>query len=289
MLTEHQLEQRKPYITASGGAAALGLSRWQTPLDYWLEKNERAEPKPMNEAMSMGHRLEPMIRDWAKEQLDIPFRANTWVTRGVLGATLDGMVKKGERIAQIKTGGVTNRWSDLSDWGDENTDQIPQEYIVQVHIEMYCAEAPLCYVPTFLGDRGLVMYEVPWNEEVGAEIVRLLTDWHAEHLVGDVKPDGAASLETLSRVWRVEGKSVPLDPELRATFLARQETVSVAKKDYDAIKAEIAAVLDDAEIGTTPDGLITYKKTTRKAHEVPESTFRTMRAAKSKKQKTQAA
>ena len=51
MTREAWLDRRRAGIGGSDVAALLGLSRWKTPLDVFLDKTGRSEPIPDNEPM----------------------------------------------------------------------------------------------------------------------------------------------------------------------------------------------------------------------------------------------
>ena len=52
------LKERQQGIGGSEVAAVLGLSKWSTPFDVWLEKTSPIENAPPNLAMQLGTFLE---------------------------------------------------------------------------------------------------------------------------------------------------------------------------------------------------------------------------------------
>ena len=52
---------RHLYLGASDTPAALGKSRWKSPLSLWMGKLRISESKPQTEPMHWGHEHEPLI------------------------------------------------------------------------------------------------------------------------------------------------------------------------------------------------------------------------------------
>ena len=60
---EEWLRWRKKGIGGSDVSAILGINHWNSAIDLWLEKtNQRNKPVEVNEAMTWGTILEPVIR-----------------------------------------------------------------------------------------------------------------------------------------------------------------------------------------------------------------------------------
>jgi len=60
-------EKRRKGIGGTDVAAIMGINQYKTALDVYRQKTEKLEPTPMNKAMAMGIRLEPMIAQWVAE------------------------------------------------------------------------------------------------------------------------------------------------------------------------------------------------------------------------------
>lgn len=135
-LTPEILKERKTGIGGSDCAAVLGLSKWSTPLDIYLSKiDPDSQPIEQNGAMKWGHILEPVIvkeyenvTNQKVEQPDKIFRNEKY---NWLLANVDGIVSD-KLLLEVKTTKFFNE-----NWGEEGTDEIPQEYLIQV--AHYCA------------------------------------------------------------------------------------------------------------------------------------------------------
>lgn len=138
-------------ISASRGAAVLGLSKYQTPVQIWLQICEARRPGfcaerghklPVveeNAAMRWGSAFESVIIELAeaKTGLNISDReklvsANKYVTCHLDGVYTDGVIHEGK---------TTNGFAFREFWGEPGTDKIPQEYQVQVQHQLLCTGA----------------------------------------------------------------------------------------------------------------------------------------------------
>ncbi|MGN1152884.1 MAG: lambda-exonuclease family protein, partial [Candidatus Gastranaerophilaceae bacterium] len=64
------VEERRNYIGGSDIAAVMGMSRWKTQLQLWLEKTGEVEPVDLSqvEAVQLGSELEEFVaQKFAKE------------------------------------------------------------------------------------------------------------------------------------------------------------------------------------------------------------------------------
>jgi len=72
-------------------------------------------------------------------------------------------------------------------------------------------------------------------------------------------------------------KSISIEYELVDRWLIAKEALKLAKEMKETAESKMIAALDDAEVGECPEGILKYKKQTRKAYEVAESKYRVLR------------
>jgi putative phage-type endonuclease len=135
MITKEILEARSKGIGGSDVAAILGMSRYKTALDVWTEKTKPAEVvQPQNEFI-WGNRLEKVVADEYKTRnsckLIEPKKLFHDKTHSYLIANPDRIIRnseKGKGILECKTCSAYKN----SEWGEEESDQIPTEYLLQI-------------------------------------------------------------------------------------------------------------------------------------------------------------
>lgn len=280
-ITEEQRKQRIHHLGSSDMAAILGVDRWKTPTDIYLEKKGRLTEEPDAMIKLAGSRFEDGVLDFAQDELG-PLTRN--VEREVAGtpivAHIDAVVDASDEPVEVKTTGLFGPLFER--WGDDHTDQVPERVIVQCHVHMLATDRPICHVPAFIGGRGFVMFQVPRNEDL-AEICRAAAvRFWTENVEADVPPEGvAASLNIIKRLRRTPEKVTDVDPETVRAWLDAKEAASGASKALDEAQAAVLTAMGDAEAALCGDlGAITYFKTNRSGFTVKPTTFRTLRHRK---------
>ena len=194
------LERRRSGIGGSDVAPILGLSRWRTPRDIWLSKIDTAvdiEDRPTLQQL-IGTALEEHVLRLYSEQTGRTVRRSHQLLRDpdhpCLVANLDA--RAAGRIIEIKTA----RNSD--DWGDPGSDDIPQEYWLQVQHYLQVTRTPVADVAVMFLDEStpaVSVYEVPRSDQY-AEVVAELVDWWNRHVEGGTEPVPVTG-QDCSRRW----------------------------------------------------------------------------------------
>ena len=149
-------------ISASRGAAILGLSKWKTPVQVWLEIVESREPgfcaknnyellvKEENPSMRWGTAFESAIIELAKMKEGCIIHNqekyfNKHIHKGnkreeqVITCHIDGQFSEtGQPLHEGKT---TTLFYFADNFGEDGTDQVPMEYQIQCQHQMICTGA----------------------------------------------------------------------------------------------------------------------------------------------------
>jgi putative phage-type endonuclease len=160
---EQWLIERQKGIGGSDAAAALGLSKWKTPYQLYLEKRGEAAPDEESLPMKVGTALEPLVIQLyadatGRDVVRNPFEITRHATIPHMLATLDGRAEG--RVVEAKTAATKEGW------GEPGTDEIPQEYLIQVQHVLIVTALPVADVPVLFGNREFETYEVPADREL---------------------------------------------------------------------------------------------------------------------------
>lgn len=286
MLTPEQIADRPNKIGASDAARICGF--FGGDYDIWLEKTRRIEPFTGNEATRAGDLLEHAVITHAAKTLGaISLRTGVEVASAVypfITATLDAIpdLPTGDPcIIEAKTGGICSPLSD--EWGEPETDEIPEHYMIQVQHQMFAAgpEYQFVALSALIPPRGFCMYYIPRDEALIEAIVeRELKFW--EHVKSDTPPDGTPSMDALKRMRRTPKKTVEIDPSLLEMYREAQEKAKASEKEVDEAKSLLLAALGDAEAGDAGSEMVTYYESSRKGYVVEPTTYRQLRIKKVK-------
>lgn len=178
MLSEEMKLARLSYITGSDAAIICGLSPYTTPYELWEQKTRRSVSEDISHkpAVKAGIMLEPAIRDWLAQELQVPIRTITklivhddlpWMAGNIDGHIVKDSMREGA-IVEIKT------TSSPEGWGDVGSNIIPRNYLLQVVHYMAVCNADRCYVAVlirgvdfrhYLLERDLVLEEMLIQKE----------------------------------------------------------------------------------------------------------------------------
>jgi len=272
-LTALELERRRSFVTASDAAPIMGVSPYTNIADVYFHKTEGIMPAT-SECLSTGTLLEPSVIEWARGQIGV-IEDGDWHVHenGIIGATLDGQTPNRE-IVEAKTSGIVSPGFP-SKWGDEWTDEIPDEYVMQVQTQMLVTGFEKAFVPALIGGRGFVMYVVKASPSLQDLIRKSMESfWNDFVIPRKLPPDAAPQLETLKRIKRITGKTVLIDGELVREFRTQREIAKQAEKAKVAAQANLIAALGDAEFGEFDEGIVKYPVIERKGYEVAPTSFR---------------
>lgn len=145
---EEWLAERVNHIGASDCAALLGVSKWKSNVDLYREKVGGLKRFVTNEAIELGKRAEPALRELYaayNPQMTVDYHQYTIIFQEeypYVASTLDGeLTDEDERrgILEIKTASLTKR-NQWAEWDG----RIPNHYLTQVLHQMISTGYDFC-------------------------------------------------------------------------------------------------------------------------------------------------
>ena len=156
-------------ISASRGAAILGLSAWSTPVQVWLQIMESRYPGfcekhnyqlpefEYNAAMRWGHAFESSIIELAENKIGIEIvEREQLYTKDFLTCHIDGRYHIGDVLHEGKT---TNFRYYRENFGEPGTDRVPVEYQIQCQHQMICTGAEKVILSVLVFPRMVTDFE----------------------------------------------------------------------------------------------------------------------------------
>ena len=156
MLTAEQLLERKKGICGSDAAGVCGVSQWKTPVKVYLDKISDFISQEENPLFERGHILEPLVRDYFSSITNKDVKLQKNIIKDdknpfMLGH-VDGYLPEEKAIVEIKTANFFSK----SEWGEAFTDQIPNDYLVQVQHYLTVCNMLKAYVVVLFGDEKML-------------------------------------------------------------------------------------------------------------------------------------
>lgn len=253
MLTAAQIVARRRGIGSSDIAAVCGLSSWASPIDVWLSKTGQTGPVRDGDdlQLEMGHYLEPLCAARytraTGEQLDDP-------------KTVVYSPKHEWQLASPDRLRVTERWPveckigySLDGWGDDGTDQVPQQYICQVQWQMDVLGADVAHIAAILG-RTFRIYVVRKDDDLCQGLVQAGERFWKDYVLAGVQPPVTAHERDAAylqqRFERYTAKMVQATAEhdaVAAGLLEARERFDRAEEDVALYSNRLREFIGDME------------------------------------------
>lgn len=264
---------RSQTIGASEMAAACGLSPYQTPLELYLRKRGEIPPIEDNDAMRLGRLLEPVVKAEFIRSSGItladthpPMFRHPEHER--LSATPDGIIDA-LTLFEAKTAS----WRMKGEWGDESTDDVPTQYLVQTQAQMSVMGANLVHLAVLFDGAVLKTFKVLRNDD----LILLLTSAALELLEriknGDPPEPNWEHKSTpdLIRVMHstVNDVRVMLSNEAVSARIEYERLGKIAKEAEEAqkkLRAIYENEIGDNFAGVLPDGRMIRRKWIEPGH-----------------------
>lgn len=191
--TPEWLQLRKQGIGGSDAPGILGESKYEnaTPYQIYLEKLGLTDSKVIEDYQRRGHILEPAVLQWYREESKYDAQPVQAIYRSKefpwMQFTPDADIEGHDINVQVKTSRL------YSAWGDEHTDEIPLEIIIQSQHEMVVTGDPVTHIPVLLPSLEFRLFVVEADDAIQQSIIQAEHDfWHL-NILQCVEPDATSS------------------------------------------------------------------------------------------------
>jgi len=277
-LTKEQIELRRMRIGASEIGAVLGIDKYRTPLQLWMDKKGMA--REHNGAhLGWGHDVEgAILRNYARrngyELLPSP-GTMAHPTLPHLCATPDGLAVRNGVVRDVQAKNVEEHH--VREWGEPGTSDAPLFYVAQVTVELGILRGQMHDlddggdIAVSFGGRPPVGYPIPFNVELFGNLSEAASKFVRDYLETNKPPPLEGDRAALEYVKRRFAKSTGelLEPTSEAQHLVARlrllkEDAAEHEKEIEEAQAQLCALIGDA-LGF--DGLCTWSvvKEQRKA------------------------
>ena len=268
---------RAKYIGGSDIGAILGLSRFRTPLEVWMEKTGKESKKCDSLPLRFGSFAESFVASeystatgfelLIDESIYIhPQHAymSAHIDRFILG---DGDALPPNRILECKT---ANPFSS-GEWGEVGSDQVPMSYLCQCIWYMAITAIDRCDLAVLFGNSDFRIYEIARDPELEELVIaRATTFWH-DYVLKDIPPP-VSSEQDCQALFSKGDASMSIEATKQTIELTKRlhtlnSEIAVREEELSTIKQNIMQEMGEAE-------LLTYQGRTLATWKAPKPSFR---------------
>jgi putative phage-type endonuclease len=273
--------RRRLGITASEVGAACGVGRFGGPFDvYGFHKGLRPDLIP-TEPMIWGTLLEDPVAQYGAKEVGIKVRRVNRLLQSRLYpwllCSLDRWGSDGN-LVEVKTTGEFAK-----DWGEAETDQIPDDPMCQVQTQMAVTGAPGCHVFALFAGQHFKKYFVPRDDEK-IELIADITEnlWDRIQRSDPPQIDGSegAAAYLAERFKSPTGATIDLPEEARRlafSYLEVNAEMKALEEQKSALANYLKNTLGDATQGVGGDVKVTWTPQAGSTYTVTKQPTRVLR------------
>lgn len=260
---EEWLNYRRLGLGGSDAGTVLGVNKWKTKFQLYLEKTGEYTEEINNEFIYWGNELEDIVaREFEKrsgkkvqklDQLlqhpDHPFML----------ANLDRVIEGESALLECKTASAYN----LSEWEGE---EVPAHYLCQVQHYLAVTGFKTAYIAVLCGGNQFIWKKIARDDELIEFMIEQEKIFWEEHVLAEQPPaiDGSESSEELLKKLYPEdnGETIALGDQ-EDELLDALQSIKKELKELEELKRlyenKLKLKLEDAQKAVTPRYELSYK------------------------------
>ncbi|EOW2629958.1 YqaJ viral recombinase family protein [Enterococcus hirae] len=271
MSHQEWLEDRKRGIGGSDVATVLGLNKYKSPYQLWLEKTGQIELKDSeSEPAYWGNVLEEVVAKEFQERTGKKVRRRNQVfehpLHPFLRANIDRDVVGENAILECKTANqfLSKEWE-----GEE----VPLSYLCQVQHYMNVLNKDYCYIAVLIGGQRFIWKRVERDQELIDIITERLVDFWETNIIGGEEPliDGSKATSDFlkERYSELDSTEIILHADYDVLLDQKEELLKNKKELEKSIRQIDNQIIQElgiknASTGITPNRIICLKSVVSK-------------------------
>lgn len=224
------LKRRKTGIGGSDVAAVLGLSKWKTPYQLWVDKTSDTVEENESEILHFGQVLEQVVADEYARRNHVKVQRRNRSYQHPEHPELIGNIDRyivGGGILECKTADKFTAHL----WGENNSDEIPDYYLVQVQHYMHVTGYHEAALAVLIGGNEFRQYEVSYDKELAEFAAAKCVEFWQTFVVPRVAPPALPG-DDLAEYYRDRsGATVTATPYVTQLVSELKETKQRVKEE----------------------------------------------------------
>ena len=257
MEREEWLKKRRQGITGTDIAAILGFSKWKSAFDVWHDKvheQKYQDVEDINGPIYWGNNLEKVVAfEWAKRNRR-PIRQGSLVTKGIFLGTPDFFIDGNENGAK---GGLEIKTASqyvADKWGGEDTEQIPNDYFVQVQWYMGLLDMDRWHVAVLIGGNDYRQYVINRRDNLIKTMQQKANEFWQKNVLKEIMPaitGSKSETNYLKQNLPQENKDIFEANEEQIQLMAHLKTI---KEDLNVLEQKKLAIENELKLAIGKNG-----------------------------------
>ncbi len=266
---------RTKYIGGSDVGAILGLSRFRSPLDVWMEKTGKDVKYLDSLPLRFGSFAESFIAAEYSRSTGLELIHDESIhihpEYSFMSAHVDRLVLENRsipsRILECKT---ANPFS-TSEWGEVGSDEVPMSYLCQCIWYMAITNLDRVDLAVLFGNSDFRIYEITRDIDLEKMVIQKAEVFWQEHVLEDIPPPAMSEQDCHTLFGKgdssksIEAKTETLELTKRLQLLNGE--IEVREEEISSIKQNIMNQMQEAET-------LTYQGKVLATWKAPKASFR---------------
>jgi len=247
---------RSKYIGGSDIGAILGLSRFKSPLEVWMEKTGKETKRLDSLPLRFGSFAESFVAsEYARSTgFELIHDESIYIhpQHSFMSAHVDRFVLEDgspspTRILECKT---ANPFTS-GDWGEVGSDEVPMSYLCQCIWYMAITNINKVDLAVLFGNSDFRIYEISRNLELETVILQKANHFWTDYVLKDIAPPAQSEADCQALFSKgdpaksVEAKVQTLELTQRLKLLNSE--IDIREEEISSIKQNIMNQMGEAE------------------------------------------
>jgi len=266
---------RTKNIGGSDIGAILGLSRFRSPLEVWMEKTGKEAKQLDSLPLRFGSFAEEFVASEYSRSTGFDLIHDESIhihpEHSFMSAHIDRFVLESgstpSRILECKT---ANPFAS-SEWGEVGSDEVPMSYLCQCIWYMAITNIDRVDLAVLFGNSDFRIYEIARDAELERMVIQKATAFWQEHVLKDIAPPAMSEQDCHTLFGKSDaGKSIEAKAEkleLTKRLQLLNSEIEVREEEISSIKQNIMNQMQEAET-------LTYQGKVLATWKAPKPSFR---------------
>lgn len=267
MSRQEWLAQRQAGLGGSDAGTIMGVNKWKSKFQLYLEKTDDYVEEINNEFIYWGNTLENLVaKEFERRTGKKVRKKNSMLVHpeyDFMLANLDRLVVGEKALLECKTTSAYN----LAEW---EGDEVPASYLCQLQHYLAVTGYEKAYIAVLCGGNQFIWKEIPRDDELIDIIIENEKHFWENHVLAGIPPeiDGSdAAGELLKKLYPTDNGETIMFTEKEDTLLDALEAV---KKEMDELKElksryenQLKMGLEEAGQAISSRYIVSYKTSER--------------------------